>query len=124
MPDPAQPLAQRRVVTGLNDEGKSCVIIDGPVPRQSGASDLIWRSAAVPADNAGSQDMAQAFAMDMLHDGGSNFMLVTFPPGMGPFLHATDTLDYLVVLSGQIVLQLEAEEVVLNSGDVIVDRGV
>lgn len=114
----------RRVVTGLNAKGQSCVIIDGPVPQLGRASDLIWRSATVPADSSGSEDMAAAFTMDMLHDGGSNFMFVTFPPGMGPFMHATDTLDYLVVLSGQIVLQLETEEVVLSPGDFIVDRGV
>jgi quercetin dioxygenase-like cupin family protein len=114
----------RRVVTGLNAEGKSCILIDGPVPGQNGSSDLIWRTATVPANNSGNADMATAFTMEMLHDGGSNFMFVTFPPHMGPFMHATDTLDYLVVLSGQIVLQLEAEEVVLNPGDLIVDRGV
>ena len=116
--------APRRVVTGLDAKGKSCIVIDGPVPRLSRSSDIIWRTASVPADNSGSADMAAAYRMDMLHDGGSNFMFVTFPPGMGAYMHATDTLDYLVVLSGQIVLQLEAEEVVLSPGDFIVDRGV
>ena len=114
----------KRVVTGIDADGKSCILIDGPVPRLSRTSDVIWRTATVPADNSGSQDMAQPYAMDMLHDGGSNFMLIEFPPGMGPYMHATNTLDYLVVLSGRIVLQLEAGEVVLNPGDTIVDRGV
>jgi len=114
----------RRVVTGIDADGKSCFLIDGPVPGGNGASDLVWRTAGIPADNSGSEDMAASYTMDMLHDGGTNFMHVTFPPGMGPFMHATDTLDYLVVLSGQIVLQLEAEEVLLNPGDLIVDRGV
>lgn len=116
--------APRRVVTGIDAEGKSCILIDGPVPQQSQSSDLIWRTPAVPADNSGSQDMAVPYAMEHLHDGGTNFMHVTFPPHMGPYMHATDTLDYLVMLSGQIVLQLEAEEVILNSGDLVVDRGV
>ncbi len=114
----------RRVVTGLNASGQSCVIIDGPVPKLSGASDLIWRSAAVPADNAGNADAAVPYAMEHLHDGGSNFMFIEFSPGLGPFMHATDTLDYLVVLSGEIVLQLEEGEVLLRPGDLIVDRGV
>jgi quercetin dioxygenase-like cupin family protein len=114
----------RRVVTGLNDQGQSCAIIDGPVQRHGQATSLIWRSAAVPADNAGSKDAGAPFTMDMLHDGGSNFMLVELPPGIGRFMHATDTLDYLVVLSGQLVLELEAGEVTLSPGDFIVDRGV
>ena len=115
--------AHRRVVTGLNAGGQSCVVIDGPLPHHNDAAAVVWRS-AIPADNSGSEDTAVPYAMEMLHDGRSNFMTVTFPPGMGPMMHATDTLDYLVVLSGQIVLQLEAEEVTLNPGDLIVDRGV
>lgn len=114
----------RRVVTGIDSDGKSCILIDGPVPQLNSASDLIWRTPVVPADNSGSEDMAAPYTMDMLHDGGTNFMHVTFPPKMGPYMHATDTLDYLVVLSGQIVLELEAGEVTLNPGDLIVDRGV
>jgi quercetin dioxygenase-like cupin family protein len=115
----------RRVVTGLNEQGRSCVIADGPVQTHGQASSLIWRSAAVPADNAGSKDAACApYTMDMLHDGGSNFILVELPPGIGRFMHATDTLDYLVVLSGEVVLELESGEVSLKPGDFIVDRGV
>ena len=116
--------APRRVVTGIDSDGKSCILIDGPVPKQSNSSDIVWRTRAIPADNSGSEDMAVPYAMDHLHDGGSNFLAVTFPPHMGPYMHATNTLDYLVVLSGQIVMQLEAEEVILNPGDLVVDRGV
>lgn len=114
----------RRVVIGLDAQGKSCILIDGPVPKLSNSSDMIWRTATIPADNSGATDMAVPYGMEHLHDGGSNFIYVTFPPHMGPYMHATDTLDYLVVLSGQIVMQLEAEEVVLHPGDLIVDRGV
>lgn len=116
----------RRVVTGLNAEGKSCVLIDGAVPRHSPAANLIWRSGAMPADNAGSEDAAVPYDMAMLHDGGSNFILTQLPPGMGgeAFMHATDTIDYLVMIAGEVVLALETEEVTLRAGDLIVDRGV
>jgi quercetin dioxygenase-like cupin family protein len=114
----------RRVVTGLNDQGQSSVIIDGPVQRHGQPASLIWRSVSLPADNAGRKDASAPYTMDMLHDGGSNFMLVELPPGMSRFMHATDTLDYLVVLSGQVILELEAGEVTLSPGDFIVDRGV
>ena len=114
----------RRVVIGIDTDGKSCIQIDGRVPRLSGSSELIWRTASIPADNSAAEDAAVPYAMEHLHDGGSNFMFVTFPPKMGPYMHATDTLDYIVVLSGEIVLQLEAEDVVLHPGDLVVDRGV
>ncbi len=113
----------RRVVTGIGPDGKSCVIIDEAMSRHGGLSDAIWRS-AVPADNSGDADMGAAHTAEMLHEGGSNFILITFPPGMGPFWHATDTIDYIVVLTGRITMQLEAGEVVLGPGEFIVDRGV
>jgi mannose-6-phosphate isomerase-like protein (cupin superfamily) len=116
----------RRVVTGLDAEGRSCVIIDDEVPRHAPVANLVWRSGAVPADNAGSADAAVPYDMAMLHDGGTNFILTEFPPGMGgeAFMHATDTIDYLVVISGEVVLVLETGEVTLRAGDLIVDRGV
>jgi mannose-6-phosphate isomerase-like protein (cupin superfamily) len=116
----------RRVVTGLDAEGRSCVVIDGPVPRHAPVANLVWRSAAVPADNSGSADAAVPYAMEMLHDGGTNFILTELPARMSgeAFMHATDTIDYLVVISGEVVLALETGEVTLRAGDLIVDRGV
>jgi mannose-6-phosphate isomerase-like protein (cupin superfamily) len=102
------------------------VIFDGPVPRHGPVANLVWRSGAVPADNSGAADAAVPYAMEMLHDGGTNFILTEFPPGMAgeAFMHATDTIDYLFVISGEVVLVLEADEVTLRAGDLIVDRGV
>jgi mannose-6-phosphate isomerase-like protein (cupin superfamily) len=116
----------RRIVTGLDAEGKSCVLFDGPVPRHGPVANLVWRSDAVPADNSGRTDAAAPYAMEMLHDGGTNFILTELPPGLGgeAFMHATDTLDYLVVISGEVVLVLETGEMTLRAGDLIVDRGV
>jgi mannose-6-phosphate isomerase-like protein (cupin superfamily) len=116
----------RRVVTGLDAEGKSCVIIDGPVPGHGPVANLVWRTAGVPADNSGNAEAATPYEMDMLHDGGTNFILTEQPPGLAgdAFMHATDTIDYLVVISGEVVLVLEAGEVTLRAGDFIVDRGV
>lgn len=116
----------RRVVTGLNAEGRSCVIVDGPVPRHGPVANLVWRTGAVPADNAGTADASAPFSMEMLHDGGSNFLFTELPPGLAgdAFMHATDTIDYLVVIRGEVVLVLETGEVTLRAGDCIVDRGV
>jgi quercetin dioxygenase-like cupin family protein len=55
--------------------------------------------------------------------GGAVGRIVSFPPGYHFGMHATPTLDFVVVLSGEIELGLEAESVVLGPGDVLVQRG-
>ena len=118
MADPAH----RRVVTGIGEDGKSRVIIDGPIERAEVASAYVWRS-AIPADNSGNEDAAVPFTIDMVHFDGSNFMLIEFPPGMQPFMHATDTLDYFVMLKGSVRFATETGEVTLRPGDFVVNRG-
>ncbi len=41
-----------------------------------------------------------------------------------PGMHRTDTLDYVVMISGEITVIFETGEVTLRAGDVFVDRGV
>jgi quercetin dioxygenase-like cupin family protein len=105
----------RRVVTGLDAQGRSCVAIDGP------ASTVIWRTFDLPADNAGAEDMGGGrfrFPTE-----GADFVFSDFPPGAGSPMHTTDTLDFLVVVSGEIVFITETGETRLRAGDVLVDRG-
>ena len=40
-----------------------------------------------------------------------------------PLMHRSETIDYGVVVSGEIVLMLDNEEVELKAGDVFVQRG-
>jgi len=79
----------KRVVTGLNAAGRSCILFEGEVPRHSPAANLIWRTPALPADNGGTDDEAVPYAMEMLHDGGVNFILTELPAGLGgdAFMH-------------------------------------
>lgn len=127
MPLPEGPLsAYRRVVTGLDAEGRSCVVIDGPIPQWGAMSAaLAWRTTSHPADNAGQADPAIPYDTALLHDSASNFAVCQFPAHSGEaYMHATDTIDYLVVLSGACTLVLETGEVELKAGDFVVDRGV
>ncbi len=119
-------LASRRVVTGLDDGGRSTFIIDGEVPhyRENGVA-LVWRTEGAVADNAGRADPVRPYDVAMLHAGGSNFTICNFRAGTHePLMHATDTIDYLVVLSGRVKLVLENGEAELGPGDLVVDRGV
>jgi mannose-6-phosphate isomerase-like protein (cupin superfamily) len=118
-------LGNRRVVTGLDAEGKSAVVIDGPIPRLNDVTAaLAWRTASVPADNSGNDDPVAPYDVAMLHTPGSNFAICEFRPRTPEVMHATDTIDYLVILSGRVTLVLEEGQADLGPGDFVVDRGV
>jgi mannose-6-phosphate isomerase-like protein (cupin superfamily) len=121
----SDPLAHRRVVTGLDGQGRSCVVIDGEIPRFNAMSAaLAWRTKGTPADNSGSADTVSPYATELLHTAGSNFAICQFRAGAEAIMHATDTIDYLVILSGRVTLVLEEGEAELGPGDFVVDRGV
>lgn len=106
----------RRVITGLDSEGRSCVLIDGPSSR------VIWSTEDTPADNNGSVDAGGGpFRFPV---SGTLFVFADFPPGGGSPMHSTDTIDYLVVVSGEVFFITETSETLLRAGDALVDRGI
>ena len=121
----------RRVVTGLNEAGKSCVILDGAagIAGEGQARTLLmWKTDQAPASNDGNDDAADEPSSFAFPRGGSKFVIVHFPPGTsehnGRGMHASNTLDYGVVLGGRITIVLEDGEADLGPGDLIIDRGV
>jgi quercetin dioxygenase-like cupin family protein len=44
-------------------------------------------------------------------------------PGEHPGMHRTDTVDYVLILIGEITAILEEQETVLRAGDILVQRG-
>jgi mannose-6-phosphate isomerase-like protein (cupin superfamily) len=55
--------------------------------------------------------------------GGSVFRIARYEPGVAKRNHQTDSIDYAVVLSGEIDMELDEEEVHLKVGDVMIQRG-
>jgi quercetin dioxygenase-like cupin family protein len=105
----------RRVITGLDPQGRSCILFDDT------SETVIWSTAENPADNSRSSDAGGgpfAFPTE-----GTLFIYCDFKPGSGSHVHATDTIDYIVVVSGEVTFITETGEVILRAGDVIVDRG-
>jgi quercetin dioxygenase-like cupin family protein len=49
--------------------------------------------------------------------------VIEFAPGVTPRNHRTDSIDYAVVLSGEIDMTLDDQVVTLRAGDVLVQRG-
>ncbi|MEJ5976748.1 cupin domain-containing protein [Novosphingobium sp. PS1R-30] len=118
-------LSRRRVVTGLDALGRSTVLFDGPIPHHDdSAAAVVWRTHGHPADNSGAADTVAPYDTAMLHNPGSNFVICQFRPHTPEIMHATNTIDYLVILSGRVILVLEESEIELGAGDCVVDRGV
>jgi quercetin dioxygenase-like cupin family protein len=106
----------RRVVTGLDAQGRSCVIIDGAADTQ------IWSTADAVADNGGTADAGGGAVI--FPTAGTQFIYADFAPGMTSPMHATNTIDYICILAGECVLVTETGETHLRAGDVFVDRGI
>jgi quercetin dioxygenase-like cupin family protein len=111
-------------------------------------STLIWVEDHTPADNSGDADKADRESGVAPPDGGSVFRVVEFPPEqagesfsneamkkeMGlaaddgaivrhPGMHRTRSVDYAIVISGEIDMLLDDSEVHLKAGDTLVQRG-
>ncbi|MBN3822871.1 cupin domain-containing protein [Burkholderia sp. Ac-20384] len=117
----------RRIVTGLDNEGKSCVVSDktlNQIPECQGVPAVIWKTDGYPVSNVGNDEAAAPFGTDTFTS--STFFLLFSPSSSDApsAWHTTDTIDYVVVLSGKVLLELETGSVELKAGDLIVDRGV
>ena len=143
------PRQTRRIVTGHDAEGKSKVLIDGPAT----AAGAYWFTEGAPADNSKSEDAAQLVRKLEPLLGGSIFRFAMIPPenpnitaaererttaqlyaqmdathcrtdtSRHPGMHKTRTIDYVVLLSGEVTMLLDKGEVELKPFDVVVQRG-
>jgi mannose-6-phosphate isomerase-like protein (cupin superfamily) len=129
--------APRRVVTGHTPDGVSVVLTDGPVPvskqipEDGVAFHEIWNTAgapvritaaeqtepterelAVPPPPRGTKIRINEFAPGFLNEA-----------GLQSPVHRTASVDYGIVLEGEITLVLDDSEVTLRAGDVVVQRG-
>ena len=118
----------RRVVTGHDAEGRAVVTIDDhPTNRISNRPGheamVVWTTSATPADLSGDEDGAGWEVTTPPIADGSIFRLIEYAPGVDSRMHRTATIDYAVVLSGEIDMRLdEDQEVHLRAGDVLVQR--
>jgi quercetin dioxygenase-like cupin family protein len=117
----------RRVVTSHDDKGKAVVAIDevsrDVVSFRPGATIAnIWSTAGFPVDNDGLKDTAKEIS-GTTRANGTVFRVIEYAPGVTPRNHRTDSIDYAVVLSGEIDMTLDDQVVTLRAGDVLVQRG-
>lgn len=137
LPAPGPGQVPRRVVTGHDARGTSIVLSDGPVPvhrmmPQDGVGFYeIWQTEGAPAavGPAEASEPTQRTLRVPPPERGTKIRINEFYPGFineqgnqSP-VHRTESIDYGIVLEGEIHLVLDDSEVLLRAGDVIVQRG-
>ena len=120
-------LQVRRVVTGHDAKGRALVKIDEVSKnvasgRPGATACVVWTTESFPVDNTGDADEGLRKVGTTLKNG-TVFRVVEFTPGVAPRNHSTDSIDYAVVVSGEIDMELQDSVVHLNAGDVLVQRG-
>ncbi len=145
----------RRLVTGIDSDGRSHAAFDGPSPGRfdllTTQFDVMWTTSSSPPAVDEDRDPADVDRFAQLPaPGGINWVMLRVPPeseseavdresdeyaeAMSRFdtggtaepgdsgWHTTDTLDFIVVVSGQIELELDDGVHLLAAGDCIVQR--
>ena len=118
------------------------------------AEALLWSTSATPTLPVSHKDPTPAVTSFMAEPGGTRFLMATFPPDSvamrpdfdgakafaehlkgtpgivermepdNPGMHSTDTVDYIIVLDGEVWLELDdGKEVLLRKHDVVIQNG-
>jgi naringenin degradation protein FdeH len=126
----------RRIVTGHDAAGTSVVLsvgsppVETRLPHDGVAFFELWSTRQVPAPIAAveAEDPADGPVHIPPARGGTRIRINEFQPGhvrdgrQSPW-HRTETVDYGIMIEGELVLLVEEGEVVLRPGDVVVQRG-
>jgi mannose-6-phosphate isomerase-like protein (cupin superfamily) len=126
----------RRVVTGHDGGGKSVILSDGPPPQHHpmqgpgiGADFVeIWNVAApVPTLTSTERAEPNERPFTIMPPTGHLLRIIDIWPlnqgGSRTPMHRTTTLDYVVVIEGELTLILDDSETTLRPGDAVVQRG-
>jgi quercetin dioxygenase-like cupin family protein len=136
------------VATVIMDGEASCIL---QRPNRPGVTlTNLWQSTRSPADMERHDDPVTGPLILHPPQNGSVFRIVQFDPedpeqlatldgkaafaemGAGanivegarhPFMHRTDSLDYAVVLTGEIYMMMDEDEYLLKAGDVVIQQG-
>ena len=143
----------RRIVTGVNDAGRSYFVSDSLLPSAEVPPDApvaagLWQTDRSPASNIGDDPVPDGVLATIppADRGGSIFRIIDFAPdsrghrapeemekrgaridrerwAKHPGFHQTDTVDYAIVLEGEIYALLDEGETLMKAGDVLIQRG-
>lgn len=138
----------RRIVTGEDSQGRSMILSDGPAPnvtltRFASAAQVLWATGSAAA--VGDDPAPAGHPFGFHSEGGSLLRIADFPPdeeidtaNLAEFLaanhvlgerpgrhfwfHKTLSLDYAIVLEGEIYAMMDNGETLMRPGDVLIQR--
>ena len=135
----------RRVVTGIDADGRHVITDDGAAPNTIvtdtvAVSEVLWLDGPQPSIADDPDKANSGFALEP-PPGGASARIIQMPgipagadpdttwlrvagdSESAPGMHATDTLDLMVVLEGSVVMGLEDGERVIGPGEFVIQRG-
>jgi quercetin dioxygenase-like cupin family protein len=119
----------RRVVTGHDGQKKAKIIHDSIATnvsqRPNAASTTIWCTDSVPVELplSGGDELGDRLINSGTPPNGTRLMVMDLFPGCHGALHRTDTLDYVIVLEGEVEMLLDESSVTLRAGDILIQQG-
>jgi quercetin dioxygenase-like cupin family protein len=121
----------RRVVTGHDEAHVAKVLVDGAAtnakhPQAGLVSTMMWCTDGAPAGipiGEQPEDMGARIMGTAPPRNGTRFAVIDFPPGNQPHMHRTETIDYVIVMEGEIEMDMDASSVKLKAGDIMIQRG-
>ena len=132
MADPQLIKRPKRVVTGHNEHGKGVIeVLDEgrwtEVQNGNAMWNVMWSTTTFPvdtvADNAMQREKEEK-AMSLSMPNGTVLRMVDRAPGTQSAMHRSQTVDYGVVLEGEMEILMDSgESMTLRSGDVCIQRG-
>ncbi len=156
MTTPLPPI--RRIVTGIDEQGRSCIVQDGASPavfqppeRPGFRVTNLWRTVGSPTDVNAPDSIIEHHGV-LPPPGGTVIRIIDIPPepadpeerkramkeafaklfpdadhrpddARHPGMHVTDTVDYAIVLEGELVAVMDKDETTMRAGDVLIQRG-
>ena len=118
----------QRVVTGHDEHGRARFRAEDceptrMIPSGDAAFLTLWTTATVPADNNDETEGRDRPTGTTL-DGGSVIRIVDMLPGKESPMHRTNSIDYGIVLKGEVELELEdGHKRTIREGGIIIQRG-
>ena len=116
-----------RIVTTHDAKGRGVVqsrdaLTPQPIPGGDADFALIWSDPTIPVNNDG--DGTTPTESRLTISSGTVIRIVDMLPGRSSPMHRSNSIDYGIVMSGELELELDGGEVVhLKPGDVVVQRG-
>ncbi|KAL4767211.1 hypothetical protein BDW60DRAFT_158691 [Aspergillus nidulans var. acristatus] len=124
-----------RYITGHDASGKAIVQSSNPAEwspfeHNSMAFTVAYTTSSFPVDLDNDTDIKEherivaSGKLGLVNPGGTVCRVVDFAPKSPPLMHRTQSLDYGIVLEGEIEMQLDSgEKRLLKKGDIAVQRG-